>query len=343
MDLFLKEFLNIKLSHDYFKNGISPYFELTPTNTTRRTLKNFNIFRKLLTNQFSLSVGVRKENAQIIDEIRGLKDLNFLLINKHSYFFNYTNLRPFDRMEEILYLSIGEEGHQEQQNITTQNDHIIQLRGLVFNQRFEEAGIIEIKNTSQEVLLRFDVTSSEVNQQNINLNPFGEGYYEIWVDNNLIERFYATDGDFPEKCIGVLHIKGNDVCNLLENEEVVTGSIEFNSKECFWEYEIALSDQRKIEIHDLRIDGKEILEFQPVYDSLLADKVALKVFRSKLSKKIYEEMDRQMELILEYSNLHSERKSELTIKLPAPDVTRIHTQNTEDGGAISVAPTLVYI
>jgi hypothetical protein len=126
-------------------------------------------------------------------------------------------------------------------------------------------------------------------------------------------------------------------------DELATCVVQFEAKACYWEYEIVVSDQRKIEVHSMKVDGKNFLEFEDPYDGKLAGSIDIKVFRSLKKQKLVLETGERMELIVEYSNLHSDRKSEMKVKLPVPDTKRIRTERTENGLDVFIAPTLVYI
>ena len=346
MELTIQEIFSVTFSHDYFKNGQTPYFDFRPTPITQKKLKNFHIFTNLLTNEFRLAVGLRKPTDEIVNELRGLGDLHFLILNNHGYLVNYTNLPLIDRIVEIIYLSTGVEGHKIQDVEPVSGSQIIDLLPLNFGIDVEEFNFVELKDKDGEVLQSFDVSAEGFTKLNLSLHGYDEGYFELWSDSELLKKFFATAIDLPEKCIGLLQISGNDVCQMLEDigeSELAEITAEFAAKDCYLEYEIALPAQRKIEIKSLKVDGKGLVDFEEPYEKLMAGTVKLNVFRSTKPIRIKAEFDEPLELIVEYSNLHSEQINEMNIKLPSPDVKRIQTQQLDNDETVYLAPTLVYV
>jgi hypothetical protein len=225
------------------------------------------------------------------------------------------------------------------------NDHIISLSPFLISFELNDSKLIEVKNAEKEVVLNLEINPLESSKIDINLKPYGEGYYELWADGELVQKVFVSSIDFPEKCIGVLHMSSNDVCEMIESIEdnVASYQVKFKAKPCFWEYRVALSQHRKIEIHSMNIDGKGFLDFEDAFDIKLAGTLDLKVFRSSETKKLVSAMAENMELVIEYSNLHSDRKSEMKITLPVPSLKEVQTEKTEDGLEAVIAPTLIYI
>lgn len=343
MDFKLVDFFQIQVDHDYFKEGICPYFDLIPSIDSTRKLKNFNIFRKLLTNKFSFHIGLRDFENEISEAARGLSHLTFFLTNKHEYLVNYTNLRLLDRDLEILYLSTSESESPLTLGHAANSQDIVALRPLRFSFETEDAKKVQVKTEDGKIIVAHEPQNSGKQLTDINLKQFGEARYEIWVDDEKAVTFFAFGQELPRNCIGVINISMNDVLDMLSEGKKAAFYIGFEAKSCVWEYEIALAGQSKIEIDELAITKGQDLSFVQSRVEELPNGVEKKIFTATEERKLVAEMEDHPELVVKYHNLHSDRKLELTKMLPVPDVKRIQQKVTADGKIEHFAPTLVYI
>ncbi len=344
MQLLYKEFVNVNLNHTYFVDGLNGEFSIIASNETKVKMKNFNILGKLRTKDFKLFCGLISENHQIADEIRGLEGVYFFLINNDPYFFNYTNLGLVKSYEEILYLTQGK-GNNEglHVNESVSDEDKLVLSSLRFNLalKAEESTKIELKNKSGNVLIDY-LSDKEELVYDVNLKPFGEGAYEIWMNDELLHSIFASSQTPPNNCVGVIHLNAREILEDISDKQIVNYSINFEAPSCYWQYEIISSRDAKIEIEELEINANNGLSFSAEKGEIMNGDEAT-IFTSKEMKRIVNKQDKNIELVVKYRNLHSNRLSEMTRVLPMPDITRVRRQKDENGNMVRFAPTLIYV
>ncbi|PHR46556.1 MAG: hypothetical protein COA32_10455 [Fluviicola sp.] len=336
--------MELKIINNYFENGVCSAFDLIPFNSTSHQMNNYRILKKREKNTFSFYAGINStESFEVDTHFNGLEDIYFQLINNDSLFFNYTDI-PSISDNELYYFQNGinankPEFFQKTQFVAQQD--LIGLRSKRFNVNLtneDKEVILEIKSNSETVITK---TISGIKIYSLNLSQFDNGVYQLWVNDQLQETFFMSDQEVDQNCIGVVRLNVKEVIDQYSNNLDYT--INFNARNVFWQYQVVVSKSRKIQVHDMNISGIKDEKYQGPVDQEIIGGQTAQVFITSSPLQLQNKLEQNPQLQVTYSNDFSNRKNQVEIKLPNPDVEQIKKYNQGENEGSFFSSTIVYV
>ena len=343
MNISYQKWFEARITHTYFPDAICPVLDIQPLSATRTRLKNFNILAKKKGNVFSMYLGYDpSKTLQLTEALQGLDSVFFQVTMQDIHFFNYTQI-PSLGEQEVFYFQNGINQNNadllQKEDFVSKAD-ILPLKPWNFTVSVPKKEVeIEIKDRSGEVITQKKWDGTLVSQLPVDLSVFGTGVYEVWIDGVLSETVLCTQG-LPENCLGILCL---DTSTLpMVNEEEATFSLDFKTRSVFWQYQVVVSDMRKIQVQDLKVTGTDKTVFDgPVSRSIVGGQNA-KVFTSPQPLPLFKVPGQSPQLEIAYTNDFSNRKNRLEIKLPNPETEDLI--QVEEGGKKSLlTTTIIYV
>lgn len=342
MDIQYKKWLDITLSHTYFKDGKSTIFELIPLQDTAQILQNYKMLMHKRGHVFSLYLGLKNgENLDLSTQLEGIKELYFQMTTNDIQFFNYTDLELMTDNQRLYFSNnaLGTPTGQLQKSTRVSAQDIITIKPKIFSMRLPSGEIqIEVKNTLGISVFQKSITSpSEINY-GIDLSPQSDGLYEVWVNGQLEETFFACAQELPPNNLGVIHI---NIAALLENnQEDMQYHIDFKSREVYRKYQIIIPESRNIDVTDIQIKSPQGELYEGPLENEIVGGQTAQVFKSKTQIALQQQSEVSPELTMSYTSRVSHTASTLDMKLPNPDVGSISKEENEESFFSS---TIVYV
>jgi len=336
MDIHYVKAAEIKISHTYFKDGISDVFELIPLHETAKQLHNYNVLIDKRHNRHAFFVGLRKdEGTTITSELKGIGNLFFQLTINDVQWYNYTALKPFNE-GQLLYFS----NHNASSGIqqlhtppTVTDENLLTVKPKRFSVNIpSDTTEIEVKNADGESIYQKEISNLEGTSYPLDLNTHEDGYYELWLNKTLHETFFASGQALDQNCIGIvkLHIK--------DHEDAVY-TIDFKARAVYWKYKIMIPESRKIEVSSISVTQGTQVYSGPVTEEIVGGQVA-QVFKSNTLMVLQKQLEDHPLLTMSYTSDVSHRVSDLEIKLPNPSSENISKEKDEESFFSS---TIVYV
>jgi len=136
MDINYYKWLEVKITHGYFKDDVCEVLKLVPFDKTAVALKNYKILLQKKNNVISFYCGTEAEHFDIKTELSGLKELYFQIINTDPLFLNYTET-PSLTVPEIFLFQNFEGSSQLQIGETVSEDDLIETTLTDFNTQYQ--------------------------------------------------------------------------------------------------------------------------------------------------------------------------------------------------------------
>lgn len=345
MNLNYHKWMELKVTNNYFQNGICSNFDIIPFRNTSRQMKNYEILMKKGSNTFSFYAGIKGAETFAIDtNFNGLEDIYFQLINNDLLFFNYTDI-PSVNENEFYYFqnninSNTPQFFQKAQFVTQQD--LIGFKPKQFNVQLPNVEVVlEIKNNNDQTIVTTTVDGTEVNNYPLNLNQYDNGIYQLWINNQLQETFFISDEEIAQNCIGLIRFSIKEIIAQYSNN--LQYIINFSARHVFWQYQVVVSTSRKIQVHEMNISGMNEEKYQgPVNQEIIGGQTA-QVFITSSPLQLQDKLEQNPYLQVTYSNDFSNRKNQMEIKLPSPDVEQIKKYNQGENEGSFFSSTIVYV
>ena len=335
VDIQYTKYLELKLSHSYFKDGISDVFQLVPFGETAVRLQNYNVLVDKRHNKHALFVGLQKEKDTIIKtHLKGIGNLFFQLIVDDPSFFNYTALQSL-KENEALYFSNNtvNDSQQLHQSENASNQDICTHKPKIFNTLLPAGEIkLVIKNTSDDTVYQEEFSNQSSTYHLLNLSNLQDDYYKLWINDTLQESFFSSTQTLQSNCIGIVHLN-------IENQENEAYNIDFKARAVYWTYKIIIPKSRKIDVTSIAITHDTHSYEGPVKNQIVGGQEAL-VFKSTTLIALQQQLAIHPQLMLSYTSAISHRTNDLELKLPNPDNTSISKEKNEESFFSS---TIVYV
>jgi hypothetical protein len=273
-----------------------------------------------------------RPSKRVWQELETADDLYFQLLNTDKNFNAYTEMPIVQNAHSLVYITNATTQPQSQ---TTPN--IITYSPLQFSVDTVSVNTVVIKNAQGTCI--FEAATSSVLQVNINLNRFGTGRYELWLDGILSKSFFGTSERLHPQCYGILQIQTSNCLEVLKLDTLPSLTLNFESRAVYWKYLIVIPSDKNISISTIDIDNDAYTP--PETQTVFNDKTAY-AFTSRQPIKLIKSPQHYDVLKLQYTQQFSDSPIEQDMKLPVPAA---HTlQKEEKNNAHSYyAQSIIYV
>ncbi|TPN86218.1 hypothetical protein [Aquimarina algicola] len=334
--------LTLEIWHSYFNNGKCSVFQLLPMENTSRLMKNYNIRFRNHENRYEGYVQMRPSKT-IWDELNTKEDLYFQLLNTDQNFDNYTNVTLPKKQNTVLYLT-----NSRVENRIVSEEQIVPETYLdVQSLRF----YVAVSSTqSDQVIIRDDrgqeIFTQEVQKEQqkiyVDINTFGTGVYEIWINNTLSKKFFGTSEMIENNCYGIFHLQMKSVLESLKQNITPLLKINFEARSTFWQYVIVVPEDKKITVQDMVIENDSNIKYSGPDKSTVIGGKASNIFTSAETITLQQSATNNSILKIHYNNDFSDLILEQDITIPVPGVSSIITKEVNNENMF-YSQTIIYI
>lgn len=342
MSVQLQQWFSLEIMHEYFHEQKCTVFALVPLLRTKQLMKNYGIYIRQIENTYTGYVGVKNE-SKIWEELSMDEDLYFQMICIDSNFNNYTNISPSLKEDTLLYISNFQVTNRLHTEESINPENYLPVQSLRFNVSVpvDKQVFVDIKDSKGTKIYSKDSISNE-SIVYVDIEVFGSGMYEIWIDNQLQSSFLGISERIDDNCYGIFHIRMKSILESLKENTIPAMQVNFKSRETFWQYLVVIPEDRKIMIRELAIEGEDQISYMGPEEKKIVGGEKSKVFTSPKTIKLQQKIRDHPLLKMKYSNSFSDTILELDMKMPLPNVSKIVStkQNNEN---IYYSPTIIYV
>lgn len=333
----LQHWLTVTIEHEYFKEGICPVFDLIPTALTHSVLKNYDIHIRKLANQYQVYVDIASSKA--VGEALPTSDLFFQLIHTDPYFNSYTEV-PLDTSKDHLVLLKNANQPQSSEGNTLLSATYLPVQPLRFqvDTAANSKNQVIVKNSEGTEVFN-QITTEKQSRLSINIEAFGSGLYELWIDKKLTNTFFGTSESLEEACYGILQLQMHPIIAALATQRVPELTARFSARQTYWQYAVIVPADKKIVVHDMQVEGAENTLYSGPEEKKIGTASA-RVFTSPNAIKLSQNIRGSPVLKMKYSNEFSAAVLELDVKMPLPKASAVLPQKTENA---FYAQTIIYV
>ncbi len=340
------KWMALKVTNNYFLNGVCPYLEMLPLRNTVHQIKNYQILIRKESNMFSFYSGVSAETEtfSLSDSFNGITDLFFQLVSVDPLFFNYTDILPVsDNQFYYFENSINPDNLQVMQRSKfVSGKDIVSCKPKIFNIIMPDKKVsLEIKQNDGLIIKSEIIDGNIIRNLLLNLSGFDDGIYMLWLDNELQETFFMTNENIVENCIGILRLNMKEIIS--QNQDNLEFSIDFNARSVFLQYLIVVQKSRKINITEMSVSGTGDDKYEGPVDQEIPGGQQAQVFTSPNPVLMQNQPEKTPQLKVTYSNDFSGRKKQLEIKLPDPGAEQIEKYNHGKNEGSFFSTTIFYV
>ncbi|HWZ21722.1 MAG TPA: hypothetical protein VNW06_03665 [Cytophagaceae bacterium] len=349
MNIQLTKCLEIQIMHSYFAKSICDVLTFVPMNNTRLLMKNYSLRCQQFSNQFSLYCGM---NADLVSslpkELIDSDKLFFKILSSDIHFINYTDL-VYPNPEETLYFFSNEMNRadssalQQAQYVSASDQLLYKPFVFSFSLPAEKNIILIIKKDDGQELIHQNIDGTLINSYIINLKPYGEGRYTLWINNEREASYFVSGEDKLENCLGVLQLNVSSILYAIGKPPLQILHLRFNTRSTYWKYSIVLAADRQITIKDMHIEATEKTTYNGPEIATIVSGEAANVFISKELIPLQQENSSNQLLKISYSNNFSERLNEMDIKMPSPDISNLSVKKNDANELSFFSSKIIYI
>ncbi|MBW1296046.1 hypothetical protein [Aquimarina litoralis] len=342
MSVQLQQWFSLEIMHEYFHEQKCTVFALVPFFRTKQLMKNYGIHLRQIENTYTGYVGVKNTN-KIWEELSADEDLYFQMICIDTNFNNYTNTSSTLKEDTLLYISNFEVANRLHAEESINPEKYLPVQPLRFNVSVsvDRQVTVDIKDSKGNKIYS---KNSIIGQSNvyIDIEVFGSGMYQIWVENQLLSTFLGISERIDDNCYGIFHIRMKTILESLKENTIPAMQVNFRSRETFWQYLVVIPKDRKIMIRELAIEGVDQTSYMGPEEKEIVGGEKSKVFTSPKTIKLQQKIRDHPLLKMKYSNSFSDTILELDMKMPLPNVSKI-VSTKENNENIYYSPTIIYV
>ena len=288
-----------------------------------------------------------KENQVPFDinhDFNGLNDLYFQLINNDPLLFNYSDL-PLSGDQQIFYFENrinAETFNQMQQSTYVSKDDIVAAKMKKFNiQLPESTQSVEIRGSENESIIKeiFDNDAEPANYQ-VNLTQQNDGMHELWINNELQEKFFCSSG-FSPNCFGVVHFNIKEI--VANYGKGFDYKLQLNARSVYWQYQVIVPLTRKIEVIEMKVSGINGENYEDPEEQQIVGGQTAQVFISPSPLQLQYSLETNPLLQLTYTNPFSNGNKQMEIKLPNPGAEELKRNNQVGDDDSFLVTTIIYV
>ncbi|MGY3791994.1 hypothetical protein [Aquimarina sp. 433] len=342
MSVQLQQWFSLEIMHEYFHEQKCTVFALVPLLRTKQLMKNYGIHIRQIENTYTGYVSV-KNASKIWEELSMEEDLYFQMICIDSNFNNYTNTSPSLKEDTLLYISNFQVANRLHAEESINPEKYLPVQSLRFNVSVpvDKQVTIDVKDSKGNKIYSKDSISNE-SIVYVDIEVFGSGMYEIWIDNQLQSSFLGISERIDDHCYGIFHIRMKSILESLKENTIPAIQVNFKSRETFWQYLVVIPEDRKIIIRELAIEGEDQISYMGPEEKEIVGGEKSKVFTSPKTIKLQQKIRDHPLLKMKYSNSFSDTILELDMKMPLPNVSKIVSAK-ENNENIYYSPTIIYV
>lgn len=345
MNLRYHKWLDLEVTHTYFKDNICSVLRLVPTSETAQIFKNYQILLKTHEDKVSFYIGLAaEESLDVLTHFEGISNLYFQVLLEDNFFFSYTDIEFSSEEKLLFYSNLNKDAgaSQLQGSQFTNETDLVSKRPEVFRINLKPNDThLEVKNSDGSVVISEDVSNVENPNYVINLGNQESGVFQLFLNGELKETFFMTSEKMQLNAIGVIQLQMESLKN--NYQDGLTYHIDFDARAVHRQYKVVLPTTRNIEVTTMEIQGMENEKYNgPVKEKLMGDQIA-EVFTSDIPLQLKIELDKHPQLNVAYVSEFSSRNNELEIKLPNPGVERITKNINEENEVSFFSSTIIYV
>lgn len=162
------------------------------------------------------------------------------------------------------------------------------------------------------------------------------------TDDDMMDlALLSLDTQYRDNCIGILHLNLDKGINTAT--EPLQFTIDFEARAIYWQYQVIVSDSRRIKVSSMEIIGSQDEVYAgPIEETLIGGQIA-NVFTSSKPLKLQKELLKNPELKLSYTDKFSNQNKEMKIKLPNPNPVYLKTYYNQENEKSFCTTTIVYV
>jgi hypothetical protein len=345
MDIRYYKWLELEVTHTYFKDNICSVLSLVPTSATAQIFNNYQILLKRHENKVSLYIGLAEdESLDILTHFEGISNLYFQVLQEDNFFFSYTDIEFLTEEKLLFFSNLNKDPGATQLQLAkfTNESDLLTRRPEVFAISLKPSDtLIEVKALDGSSVISEDVTNAENPNYVVNLEHQESGVYQLYLNSELLDTFFMTSESTPLNTIGMVQLNMESFKN--DYKEGLTHHIDFDARFVHRKYKVVLPATRRIEVTKIEIQGMESETYDgPVKENLMGEQMA-DVFTSDIPLQLKMELDKHPQLNVAYISEFSNRNNELEIKLPNPSVEQISKNTNEENEVSFYSSTIIYV
>lgn len=239
MNNMFTNILNFTLRHDYYTNGFSPDFVITPMAATARLLKRNKLILKYTAHGFRISCN--NNTLSRLPQILSGRILSFSLRLKNKHFMTITTLPARSGSKDSYYLSCPLQGGAQPPTET------VAQYPRVFNWLFTAAGdttAIQLEDPEGNIVVDeiHAGTAGQEREAFLDLTQHSSGLYRIMVEGQPDENIYIMDEPSANGVFGIAEFTLGDFADFdPETYQALQYEYQFNARASVWEYHLLLS------------------------------------------------------------------------------------------------------
>lgn len=334
------KWLEIEITNNYFEKDTIAFCDVVPFEETKRAFKNYELLMDRNDNRITFYVGAKPgDSYQATEAFNGLEQLHFLLMNQDALFFNYTDI-PLPVDEQMYYFKNGNQAYLQEGAYVSTKDQVVYVPQFLTLTLPDTDVNIQIKDGQGKVLIQEQ--SKNVRSYPIKLNALPTGYYELWLDGQLSRKMLVTGQEIPQGCFAVLTLNIEDILAKSDTESTIY-TLDFNARSALFQYQVVVSDRRKITIENLSITDELGIDYSgPVAQKIIGNQSA-QVFTTTDPVKLVSNRKAVPQLQIQYTNEYSDRLNQMNRGLPQPNIEDLQTVNTGMNSGEFLITTIVYV
>lgn len=327
---------DVVLNHNYFYKGVFKSFVLLPFKESARAMKNYQIMQSKNDNQVTFFIADQEQTLS--ENLKGLDNIYFQILNQDNLFFNYTNL-PFLNENQLYYFENLEDGGLKTEHLATPSDLFEKFKKSFNLSLSIQNSLIEVKTLKG--ISVFSTNSNGVQNLPINLVSLEDGPYQLWINNELKKHIFLSDEELNQNCIGIINL---NIEQLLNNSNASKKlKISFDARSAYFEYQVVIPPNRKIDVKDMSIATPDGEAYTGPQEQEIIGQQKANVFTSKTAFQLQHKTNTASKLALTYANNFSNRNNQLQRDLPYPEINGLKKYNAENGQQDYLLTTIVYV
>lgn len=338
---------SLSISHEYFVGSICRNCCLVPFPTSEIELKKYELLLRSFQNQTQLYAAMPPDfqTTDWKERLAAIPDLFFYLQVSDPNFLNYSDLPLEITPSQTYYFTNQPKTEQLQQGAFVSSQDQLTHKSMRFNIDLPQQSKIQfVLNDAQgKQLITQELDGTKQNSYLVDVNPWGQGLYEVEINGKLALKLLALQKDLPEQALGVIQIKTNNLVESLAAGQTMNYALQFQTRSSFWEYTVVLASNRSIEVLEMGISTSEGQAYTgPVKDNTLSGEEA-NIYTSPEQLALQEEPTAAQSLKMQYKNQYSSRKTALEMTMPYPTGTSLRTEMGTNGQLSYFSNQIVYV
>ena len=257
MDINFNTLFDVDIFHEYYKDGLSKDFDITPSDECKELMKDYRLIFRTTSTGFKVSFSADENDDPVIPIDYQIK-LVFLLSVKNSYLLNYSDL-PIDKIKNTVYYFSNYNLELPNQSILhKESDYVssgdrLDLKSETFSVQVasEENEVdLSILDIDESALISKSFRTNEnIADIQIDLYPFSPGKFKLLIDGNEETEFYADSKIMGKVVFGVIEIFFDP-----DGEIPQAYKINFPRRKTYWKYNVILKHKTTLTAEEISID-----------------------------------------------------------------------------------------